>query len=140
MYDEPTHAPIVLLASFANVISAHLAKNQLDAAGIPCFLSNENRPYGPISGGVRLHVREQDLPAAQEVLEAGRPTMHALASSEDESTTPDTVRCPRCHHTDVVCQQTPEPSHTLLTRLRLWLLDPEKPQCHCFHCGLDFEG
>ncbi|QNH62447.1 DUF2007 domain-containing protein [Hymenobacter sediminicola] len=139
MYDESPDTPIVLLASFANVISAHLAKNQLDAAGIPSFLSNENRPYGPISGGVRLHVREQDLTEAQEILEDSRTSMHALAHSEEE-TTADAARCPRCHHTDVVCQQTPQPTHTLLTRLRLWLLDPEKPQCHCFHCGLDFEG
>ncbi len=43
-----------------------MAKNQLEA-GIACFISNENRPYGPISGGVRLHVRQQDLEAAQQI-------------------------------------------------------------------------
>jgi hypothetical protein len=139
MSDESTDQPIVLLASFANSISAHLAKNQLDAAGIPSFLSNENRPYGPISGGVRLHVRQPDLAAAQELLEASRPTMHALASSDDDDAT-TTLRCPRCHHPDVVCQHQPQPSDNLFVKLRLWLLAPEKPQCHCFQCGLDFEG
>jgi len=140
MSDEPVDTPIVLLASFANIISAHLAKNQLDAADIPCFLSNENRPYGPISGGVRLHVRQQDLAAAQELLHASHTTMHVLATDEETSDTAGTVRCPRCHHTDVVCRQLPQPTDTILTRLRLWLLAPEKPQCHCFQCGLDFEG
>ena len=65
MSHESADEAIVQLASFANTISAHLAKNQLEAVDIPCFLSNENRPYGPISGGVRLHVRQQDLAAAQ---------------------------------------------------------------------------
>lgn len=136
MSHESADEAIVQLASFANSISAHLAKNQLEAANIPCFLSNENRPYGPISGGVRLHVRQQDLAAAQEVLHASQVSMQALPATDDEAT----ARCPRCHHTDIVCRQLPQPDDTLLTKLRLWLLAPEKPQCHCFHCGLDFEG
>ncbi len=138
MFDESVDQPIMLLASFANSISAHLAKNQLDAAGIPSFLSNENRPYGPISGGVRLHVRAPDLAAAQQVLHASQTTMHALAPETEEA--PDALRCPRCHYPDVVCRQEPQPSDNLFVKLRLWLLAPEKPQCHCFHCGLDFEG
>ncbi|MBO0359792.1 DUF2007 domain-containing protein [Hymenobacter sp. BT186] len=139
MSHESADEAIVQLASFANSISAHLAKNQLEAAAIPCFLSNENRPYGPISGGVRLHVRQQDVAAAQEVLHASQVSMQALPTTDDEAATP-TARCPRCHHTDIVCRQLPEPNDTLLTKLRLWILAPEKPQCHCFHCGLDFEG
>ncbi|WP_022825525.1 DUF2007 domain-containing protein [Hymenobacter norwichensis] len=137
MSHESADEAIVQLASFANSISAHLAKNQVEAAGIPCFLSNENRPYGPISGGVRLHVRQQDLAAAHEVLHASQISMQALPTDEEAAAT---ARCPRCHHTDIVCRQLPQPNDTLLTKLRLWLLAPEKPQCHCFHCGLDFEG
>jgi hypothetical protein len=136
MSHESADEAIIQLASFANSISAHLAKNQLEAANIPCFLSNENRPYGPISGGVRLHVRQQDLMAAQEVLHASQVSMQALPTTDEDTT----ARCPRCHHTDIVCRQLPQPNDTLLTKLRLWLLAPEKPQCHCFHCGLDFEG
>lgn len=134
--EKPADDAVVLLESFANSIAAHLAKNQLEAAGIPCFLSNENRPYGPISGGVRLHVRRQDVPAAHDVLHPGHARMHVLPAADEDPAVP---RCPRCHHTDVVCRQTPQPTDTLFTRLRLWLLAPEKPQCHCFHCGLDFE-
>lgn len=136
MSDDSADEAIVLLASFANAISAHLAKNQLEAAAIPCFISNENRPYGPISGGVRLHVRQQDLLAAQEVLHASQVSMQVLPVTEEGAAT---LRCPRCQHTDIVCRQQPQPTDTLLTKLRLWILAPEKPQCHCFHCGLDFE-
>jgi hypothetical protein len=136
MSHESADEAIVQLASFANSISAHLAKNQLEAVNIPCFLSNENRPYGPISGGVRLHVRQQDVAAAQEVLHDSQVSMQVLPA-DDETTA---ARCPRCHHSDIVCRQEPQPDDSLLTKLRLWILAPEKPQCHCFHCGLDFEG
>ncbi|MBX0291652.1 DUF2007 domain-containing protein [Hymenobacter sp. HSC-4F20] len=130
-------ASIVLLDSYRDTITAHLAKNQLDAAGIPCFLGNENRPYGPVLGAVRLFVRAADVAAAREVLQAQPAPMHAMPPDEEPATGP---RCPRCHHTDVVCRHQPHPSDNLFVKLRLWLLAPEKPQCHCFTCGLEFEG
>ncbi|GAB3302414.1 putative signal transducing protein [Hymenobacter tenuis] len=131
---------IVLLDTFADTIAAHLAKNRLDAEGIPCFLSNENRPYGSVlSGGVRLYVREPDVAAAQDLLHPHRTPMHALPHEAAE-TAAGTPRCPRCQHHDVVCRHLPQPTDTLFTKLRLWLLAPEKPQCHCFTCGHDFEG
>lgn len=99
-------AAIVLLESFANSVSAHLAKNQLEIAEIPCFISNENRPHGPISGGVRLHVRQQDLAAAQE-LRARAGTMWATSTETDDE--------PEAAPT------APPPS--LMRRLRTWLLE-----------------
>ncbi|MBG8554281.1 putative signal transducing protein [Hymenobacter guriensis] len=136
--EPPSSSPIVLVATFADGIAAHLAKNQLEAAGIPCFLSNEHRPYSSALDPVRLHVRQPDLAAAQVVLQPAQALMHALPP-EDETAT-ETVRCTRCQHSDVVCRQHPQPTDTLLTRLRLWFLAPERPLCHCFHCGHDFEG
>jgi hypothetical protein len=131
-------AAIVLLTTFPESIAAHLAKNQLDAADIPCFLSNEHRPYGPVSGGVRLYVREEDVAAAQELLQPHHSPMHALPDQPDslEEAAP---RCPRCLHHDVVCRHTPQPADSLFTKLRLWLLAPEAPLCHCFNCGHEFE-
>jgi hypothetical protein len=105
MFIEPTEGKVVLLESFANSISAHLAKNQLETAGIACFISNENRPYGPISGGVRLHVREQDVEAAREVLSSHSSPMEAVSDEVEESSS-----------------QTESASGSLLTRLRTWLL------------------
>lgn len=132
---EPSQ--IVLLASFTDTIAAHLAKNQLEAADIPCFLGNENRPYGPVLGAVRLFVRAEDVAAAQQALQPQHSVMHALSEEAAASTAP---RCPRCHHPDVVCRHQPQPQDNLFVKLRLWLLAPERPQCHCFQCGFDFEG
>ena len=110
MFIEPTDSTIVLLESFANSISAHLAKNQLEAAGIACFISNENRPYGPISGGVRLHVRQQDLTAAQQVLSEHSALMTAVYNEPtDSQPAPD-------------AGVSSSSSGSLLTRLRAWLL------------------
>jgi Putative prokaryotic signal transducing protein len=138
--DSAAPANIVLLDSFSDVIAAHLAKNQLEAAGIPCFLSNESRPYGPVLGSVRLFVRQPDVAAAQAALHPQRTVMHAMPPEVSEEDTAATLRCPRCHHPDVVCRHQPQPQDNLFVKLRLWLLAPEKPQCHCFQCGLDFEG
>jgi hypothetical protein len=140
--DINASSSVVLLTTFADPIAAHLAKNQLDAEGIPCFLSNESRPYGPVSGGVRLYVRKQEATAAQEVLQPQHSPMHALPSTDESQ--PDGLltaapRCPRCQHHDVVCRHIPQPSDSLFTKLRLWLMAPEAPQCHCFNCGHEFE-
>jgi hypothetical protein len=110
MFIEPTGGTVVLLESFANSISAHLAKNQLEAAGIACFISNENRPYGPISGGVRLHVRQQDLEAAQRVLSEQAALMTAVYADEPDASA-ETATAP-----------TSNSSGSLLSRLRAWLL------------------
>ncbi|UYZ62440.1 putative signal transducing protein [Hymenobacter weizhouensis] len=135
--DSAGASAVVLLDSFTDSFAAHLAKTQLDAARIPCFLSNENRPYGAVLGAVRLFVRTQDVAAAQEVLHAQQAPMYAVAP--EPAVPASTPRCPRCHHPDVVCRHQPQPTDNLFVKLRLWLLAPEKPQCHCFHCGLDFE-
>ncbi|WP_262905054.1 DUF2007 domain-containing protein [Hymenobacter pini] len=137
--DSDAPANIVLLESFTDFVAAHLAKNQLDAAGIPCFLSNESRPYGPVLGTVRLFVRQPDVAAAQAALHPQHAHLHAVATDSDEAPT-DAPRCPRCHHRDVVCRHQPQPQDNLFVKLRLWLLAPERPQCHCFQCGFDFEG
>lgn len=136
--DSPAPSPIVLLASYVDGIAAHLAKNQLEAAGIPCFLSNEHRPYSVALDPVRLFVRQVDADAAQTVLHAAQSSMQVLPADTDSA--PGLVRCPRCQHQEVVCRHLPQPTDNLFVRLRLWLLAPEKPQCHCFHCGHDFEG
>lgn len=142
--DVPPQAPaIVLLDSFADSIAAHLARNQLEAVGIPCFLSNETRPYGPAFGNVGLYVRAPDVEAAQEALHSQKTQMYAVvADDEAPAETPGTAayRCPRCHHHDVVCRHQPGPTDNLFVKLRFWLMAPDNPQCHCFHCGHDFEG
>lgn len=64
---------IVVLESYYEPLAAHLARTRLAAAGIPCFLTNENlislnRFYSPVAGGVRLHVYARDVAQAIEML------------------------------------------------------------------------
>lgn len=67
------HAPekIVVLKTFHSPLTASLAKTLLDSFAIPCFLSQEGFTYlyGPVGGGVRLHVFETDQDTAMNILE-----------------------------------------------------------------------
>lgn len=74
---------IVVLTSFYNVMTAHVARTRLQAAGIQCFLSNEARPYGAVLGGqVRLHVREEDAAEAGRILAEDSAPMFVLPDEE----------------------------------------------------------
>lgn len=59
------------IARFFNLMDAELAKVRLESAGIPVFLADEaamTSGYGPVTGGVRLQVREEDVERATEML------------------------------------------------------------------------
>ena len=74
---------IVVLTTFYNLMTAHIARTRLEAAGIRCFLSNESRPYGITLGGqVRLNVREEDVPEAQRILAEDVAPMFVLPDDE----------------------------------------------------------
>ena len=73
---------VVVLTTFYDVMTAHIARTRLEAAGIRCFLSNETRPYGNIGGPVRLHVREQDAVEAQRILSEDAAPMFVLPNEE----------------------------------------------------------
>ena len=78
----PTNS-IVVLTSFYNLMTAHVARTRLEAAGIACFLSNETRPYGAAIGGlVRLHVREDDAAEARCILGEDAAPMFVLPADE----------------------------------------------------------
>lgn len=135
---------IIVLGTYYNPVDAHLARTQLEAAGIACFLSNENmvvlnRMYSPAAGGVRLHVYERDAARAAEALQ--RPAlMHAerggLAPAEA------TLTCPRCGSAEVMSEAAVRPvPGRWWAALRGWLRRQELlpgPDNHCFGCGLDF--
>ena len=130
-------------------MAANLARTRLEAAGIPCFLSNENLValvplYSPITGGVRLHVRLRDAEAALAVLRAvpEPPAVGPdLASFAADAPDPVTPRCPRCGSSDV--------AHGPATRntygfwesvLSVLLRYPVRGwRYHCFHCGHEFK-
>jgi hypothetical protein len=137
---------IIVLDSFYEPLAAHLARTKLEAAGIPCFLTNENlvslnRMYSPVAGGVRLHVYQRDAAQAAEVLREP-PVMRAEPGGLAEHiTAAETKSCPRCGSNDVTYDAAAEPGAAhwfvaLLSRLRRYPLQGRAH--HCFHCGLNW--
>ncbi|GAA4016769.1 hypothetical protein GCM10022408_32870 [Hymenobacter fastidiosus] len=144
MTAQPPEDRIVLLESFADPITAHLAKSRLEAEQIPCFLTNENlvslnRLYGPASGGVRLHVRQQDVAAAVDILRY--ETVSMTASPADDATPADERHCPRCNSTDVAFGPATRNTYSWpMLLLSLLLAYPLRgKRYHCFHCRHEFK-
>lgn len=69
-----TSDPLVTVARYDAVGDARLAKIQLESAGIPCMIANEDQSglstmFDATEGGVQLKVNETDREKAQEILE-----------------------------------------------------------------------
>ena len=92
----------VLLAQYANVSEAMMAKSILESAGIESFLANSNivHMYALIPnlfGGVKLFVRADDLEAADGILKQS-----TLAKFDGEGIGEYVQpHCPDCESTDV---------------------------------------
>jgi hypothetical protein len=147
-FTPPKSENIIVFDSYYEPLAAHLARTQLEAAGIPCFLTNENlvslnRMYSPVAGGVRLHIYQRDAARAAEVL---RPpvVMQAVPGGlapPADAAAPVALTCPRCGSADVVFDAAAQPGAAhwfvaLLSRLRRYPLQGRAH--HCFHCGLNF--
>lgn len=131
----PSADRIILLASFPDSIAAHMAKSRLDAEEIPCFVSNENRPYGPISGGVRLHVRQQDAEAARTALLEETVPMTILPDPDTQEGA--VLTCARCGSPDIATADVRPGAPTapgFFTRL---IYSLRGIRYHCFHCGYE---
>ncbi|TGE16109.1 putative signal transducing protein [Hymenobacter elongatus] len=146
MPSQPPEDRIVHLDSFADPISAHLAKSRLEAEQIPCFLTNENlvslnRLYGPATGGVRLHVRQQDVTAAIEILRYETVPMTATFTADDDVPATDEVRCPKCDSTDVAFGPATRNTYNFpMLVLSMILGYPLRgKRYHCFHCQHEFK-
>lgn len=139
---------IIVLTTYPNPLDAHLARTRLEAAGIPCFLSNEalvtlNVMYSPAAGGVRLHVYARDAERAAEVLH-GLPYMYAniggLASNPDETPRDSGagLTCPRCGSSDVGSDVAVTASWWARLRAELRRQLGNELTHHCYSCGLNF--
>jgi hypothetical protein len=145
----PSPDSIVFLESFHEPMAANLARTRLEAAGSPCFLSNENLVslmplYSSITGGVRLHVRQSDAEAALELLRSV-PVPPATEPDEAsfEASAPDPVapRCPRCGSSDVAYGPATRNTYSFWSGfLSVLLRYPVRGnRFHCFHCGNEFK-
>lgn len=131
----PSADRIILLASFPDSIAAHLAKSRLDAEEIPCFVSNENRPYGPISGGVRLHVRQQDAEAARTALLEETVPMTVFPDPDTPEGT--TLTCARCGSPDIATADVRPGAPTAPRFFTRLIYSLRGIRYHCFHCGYE---
>lgn len=140
---------VVFLESYYEPMAANLARTRLEAAGIPCFLSNENLVsmlplYSPITGGVRLHVRQADAEAALAILsEVPVPlaTGPDIASFDAGAPDPVAPRCPRCGSSDVAYGPATRNTYGWWSGLLSVLLRAplRGSRYHCFHCGNEFK-
>ncbi|WP_460552517.1 putative signal transducing protein [Hymenobacter daeguensis] len=140
---------IVFLESFYEPMAANLARTRLEAAGIPCFLSNENLVsllplYSPITGGVRLYVRRSDAELALEILHdepVPLATGPDIASFAADAPDPVTPRCPRCGSSNVAYGAATRNTYGFWESLLSVLLrfPVRGNRYHCFHCGNEFK-
>jgi len=84
--DGPEFRDLVVVRSYWNLLEAELAKGALDAAGIECFLFDDNMVRldwfnANALGGVKLRVEPQDAEAAQRILDE----CAAESASSDEA-------------------------------------------------------
>lgn len=137
---------VVFLESYYEPMAANLARTRLEAAGIPCFLSNEHLVsllplYSPITGGVRLHLRQRDVAAALEILRDKQPVMAVLPV---EMPAPDAAKgsyCPQCGSDDVAYGPATRNTYSFWSGLLSILLryPVRSNRFHCFHCGHEFK-
>jgi hypothetical protein len=65
---------LIRFASFLSLLDADLAKMRLEAAGVKCFIFDQNLIqmnwlYSTAVGGVKLYIKADDLEKAQEIME-----------------------------------------------------------------------
>jgi hypothetical protein len=70
---EAEMLPVVTVQQYRDLTEAQLAMGVLESAGIPCYLRDENTVrtqwfWSNLIGGIRLQVREEDLAAAEALL------------------------------------------------------------------------
>lgn len=95
---------LITVARYRDLSAALLAQAQMQAAGIPCALADENlvRADWFLSnavGGVRLQVGASDAGAAQEIL--GEAIPHEFEWEGEGNETYVQPRCPRCGSLDI---------------------------------------
>ena len=144
----PNPDAVVFLESYYEPMAANLARTRLEAAGIPCFLSNENLVsimplYSPITGacGCTCASRCAGRPrntAGQPVPRATEPDMASFAADAPDPVTP---RCPRCGSSDVAYGPATRNTYGFWeSMLSVVLRYPVRGRrYHCFHCGNEFK-
>jgi predicted RNA-binding Zn-ribbon protein involved in translation (DUF1610 family) len=126
----------VLLQTYDNYVSAHIAMGRLEEDGINCWLKDENTvTIDPILsnaiGGIKLMVEATQAERAAAILK------------EIELRHKETITCPKCGSHNVELVSTPRKASNWVMAIFGYLftsyaLSAEKVN-HCFDCGHEFE-
>ena len=104
-YDEVEHRELVSIRDFRDLPEALLAKGSLDAAGIECYLADDNMVrmdwfISNLLGGIKLLVRKEDAEEALAALSEPVPEVFEV----DGVGSYEQPRCPRCESFDITHQ------------------------------------
>ena len=126
----------VLLQSYDNYVSAHIAMGRLEEDGINCWLKDENTvTIDPILsnaiGGIKLMVEATQAERAATILK------------DQELQYKATITCPGCGSHNIELVSTPRKPANWIMAVFVFLftnyaLSVEKVN-HCFDCGKEFE-
>jgi hypothetical protein len=135
------HRPPVIVGRFQNLHEALLAKGQLDSAGIPNSLADDNMVrmdwfYSNLLGGVKVLVRAQHEEAALEVLSQPIPESFDVEGVGKY----EQPRCPKCQSTDISFESLEKlPSYGSMMLIGVPIpFGAETWRCHA--CGSTWEG
>jgi DNA-directed RNA polymerase subunit RPC12/RpoP len=126
----------VLLQSYDNYVSAHIAMGRLQEDGINCWLKDENTvTIDPILsnaiGGIKLMVEKTQAERAATIL------------NDHELQHKATIACPKCGSHNIEMVSTPrKPANwisAILGFLSVNYAIPIGKVHHCFNCGEEFE-
>ena len=123
------NSPIIVFNTFHSLIDANIVKSKLDAFGIPCFLSEENLTMLTtplLSGGIRLHIFEQDRAQVVEIL-----TEEFLRKSDDD----DLITCPHCRSKRVLSMDSDRFNPAKVVKYILQL----SKRHYCLDCEAEFD-
>lgn len=126
----------VLLQTYDNYVSAHIAMGRLEEDGINCWLKDENTvTIDPILsnaiGGIKLMVAAPQAERAAAILK------------ELEQQYKATITCPQCGSNNIELVTTPRKPSNWISVVFGFLFTsyalPVEKVYHCFNCGKEFE-
>ena len=126
----------VLLQSYDNYVSAHIAMGRLEEDGINCWLKDENTvTIDPILsnaiGGIKLMVEKTQAERAATILK------------DIELQYKETISCPKCGSHNIELVSTPRKTSNWISAILGFLsvnyAMPVDKVNHCFNCGNEFE-
>jgi predicted RNA-binding Zn-ribbon protein involved in translation (DUF1610 family) len=140
LVEEPEHAEfrhLVTMQRYRDLTEALVVRTLLESAGIQAWIADENMVrmdwfYSNMVGGMRLQVEENDLAAAQEILEESVPSTINYGQGLDYVQ----PTCPKCGSSEITLGDGTERGRSFVALYVLALpVPPREAAWHCEACG-----